>query len=112
MVGVGDQPTAINRLGATDSAHPDTDRHGKVTQGASPVDGGNLASDPFGNRIRIVSRGVGHDDGEFFAAEAGNGIVGAKTITQRAGHPLKQFIAALMADGVVYPFEMVNIDHQ
>ena len=71
------------------------------------------------SRIRLDKRrGVGrllhlrHDDGEFVAAEAGDGVGLARAAAQAVGDQLEQFVADRMAERIVDALELIEIEAQ
>ena len=78
-----------------------------VNGGRQRVD--EAAGDPLG------LGGVAHfgaDDDELVAAEAGHEVVGPDGVGEAVGHGQEEFVAGLVAEGVVDELEVVEVDEQ
>ena len=72
---------------------------------------GELIEDAARQRVGIEWRAQpGLDDGELVAAEAGERIGPAKQLLEPARHELDQFVACLVAIGVVDVLEAVEVE--
>src|SRR5438874_7245371 len=79
-----------------------------LSQGVGDTSG----ADPGDQVGRLVAGQVGGDDDELIATEAGERVGEANGAPEIVGDMPEQFVADLMAVGVVDEFEAVEIDHE
>ena len=85
---------------------------GLVTGGSGTASVATAARSVFGDVGCGSGTGVGHDDGEFFAAVAGDEVDVAGTALQLVGDVLQAFVAGGVPVSVVEEFEVVDVDHR
>src|SRR5690606_24482263 len=75
----------------------DPDGHGDLTvRMASPGEGGEPVADAVADAHGVGGGGLGHDDGDLFAAEAAGDIALAQLLLQQFGDALKHGVAGGM----------------
>ena len=93
-----------------------TDADGLEMPGAAGVgqlDGGDCGAEVFGRGHGLRAIGVGKDDGELFATEAGGFTVGwGNAVRDDVGDLAEAVIAVDMAEEVVVLLEQVDVDHE
>ena len=75
------------------------------------VNGGRSALDQPGADVDGIAVAL-DQDGEFVAAEPGDGVAGPDRAAQPLGHPDHQLVTDRMAEGVVDRLEVVEVDEQ
>ena len=99
--------SAVGVAGVLEAA--DAGRDGDPQAGAE-LDGGDRAARALDGGECLLLAGLGHEQRELVAAQAGEDVLGAGDVAQRGGDRGEHGVAALVAERVVDRLEVVDVE--